>query len=661
MLRKTVVLLLISFSLFGTAIAQRQMEKLGRGTVAVKTGEKSAFISWRLLRTDPVNISFNLYRQVGNSKEIKINEKPLSGATCFTDLKADFSGTNTYIVKSVINGKESGKSDKFKLIAGGKPSQYLSVPLKTPQRYTPGDCSTADLDGDGEYEIIIHMVGIGRDNGSNGLTTPPIIQAYKLNGTMLWEINLGLNIREGAHYTQFLVYDFDGDGKAEMICKTADGSIDGLGKVIGNPAADWRVKTTSGIMDPWAGRQMNRFPGTRPDSANAQRLQSGNLATTDTARRNNFQSRSAQGQRPRGDANPLAGKIVEGPEYMTVFEGSTGRALTTVDYVPERGVEGLWGDKTANRGERYLAGVAYLDGKLPSAVMCRGYYTRATLVAWDWREGKLTKRWMFDSYDGTPGNEKFSGQGNHSLSVADVDQDGFDEIVYGASVIDHNGKGLYSTGFGHGDAMHCSDLDPARPGLEVFQVHEDIRKSSSVAAGHLRDARTGELIWGLPATEDVGRGMCADIDPGHLGYEFWSVASNGLYDTKGVKISDKKPRSCNFAIWWDGDLTRELLDKNYITKWDWENSKDVEIFRADSCTSINGTKATPNLSADLFGDWREEVILSHQNGKELRIFTTTIPTERRFVTLMHDPQYRLAIAWQNVAYNQPPHPGFFLK
>ena len=660
MLKKTVVLLLISFSLLGTAIAQRQMEKLGRGTVAVKTGEKNAFISWRLLGTDPENTSFNLYRQVGNSKEIKLNEKPLSGATCFTDLKADFSGANTYIVKSVINGKESGQEDKFKLLAGGKPSQYLSVPLKTPQRYTPGDCSAADLDGDGEYEIIVHMVGVGRDNGSNGLTTPPIIQAYKLNGTMLWEINLGLNIREGAHYTQFLVYDFDGDGKAEMICKTADGTVDGLGKVIGNPAADWRVKTTSGIMDPWAGRQMNRLPGTRPDSTNAQRLSGANQAITDSARRNNLQSRNVQGQRPRGDANPLAGKIVEGPEYMTVFEGSTGRALTTVDYIPERGVEGLWGDKTANRGERYLAGVAYLDGKLPSAVMCRGYYTRATLVAWDWRDGKLTKRWMFDSYDGTPGNEKFSGQGNHSLSVADVDQDGFDEIVYGACVIDNNGKGLYSTGYGHGDAMHCSDLDPARQGLEVFQVHEDIRKSASVAAGELRDAKTGELIWGLPATEDVGRGMCADIDPRHLGYEFWSVASNGLYNTKGVKISDSKPRSCNFAIWWDGDPIRELLDKNYITKWDWENGKDVEIFRADSCTSINGTKATPNLSADLFGDWREEVILSHQNGKELRIFTTTIPTELRFVTLMHDPQYRLAIAWQNVAYNQPPHPGFFL-
>jgi len=267
---------------------------------------------------------------------------------------------------------------------------------------------------------------------------------------------------------------------------------------------------------------------------------------------------------------------------------------------------------------------------------------------------------MFDSYDGTPGNEAYSGQGNHSVSVADVDQDGCDEIIYGACVIDNNGKGLYSTGYGHGDALHCSDLDPEHPGLEVFQVHEDIRKSAPVAAGEFRDARTGLLLWGLPGTEDVGRGLCADIDPRYLGYECWSSASDGLYSAKGQKITARKPRSCNFAIWWDGDLCRELLDRNHITKWDYENETETELFLADSCTSINGTKATPNLSADLLGDWREEVILSHVNRHELRIFTTTIPTDYRFITLMQDPQYRLSITWQNAGYNQPPHPGFYL-
>jgi len=664
--KKIFFILFLALLCAGSSLAQRQLEKLNRGIVAVKSSEKSAFISWRLLGTDPEKTSFNLYRQTNDLETVRLNEKPLTGATDFVDEKADFSKDNTYIVKALIKGKETGQNEKFTIKAGVKPSQYLSVPLKTPERYFPGDCSAADLDGDGEYEIIVHMTGVGRDNAQNGLTTPPVLQAYKLDGTFLWEINLGKNIREGAHYTQFLVYDFDGDGKAEMICKTADGTKDGIGNVIGDSLADWRVKMTNGNMDPWAGRSVYpqvRIPG---DSTMMRRNPQIDTATVrgvsqnDTSMMRRMPPREGLRQRPRGDVNPLAGKIVEGPEYLTVFEGTTGRALATVNYIPERGERGLWGDQTANRGERYLAGVAYLDGKHPSAVMCRGYYTRATLVAWDWRDGKLSKRWMFDSYDGTPGNDKYSGQGNHSLSVADVDQDGSDEIVYGACVIDNDGKGLYSTGYGHGDAMHCSDLDPERPGLEVFQVHEDVRKAGAVAAGDFRDAKTGETIWGLPATEDVGRGMCADIDPRYPGYECWSVATDGLISAKGVKISDKRPRSCNFAIWWDGDLSRELLDKNYITKWDWLNGSDVEIFRADSCTSINGSKATPNLSADLFGDWREEVILSNINGKELRIFTTIIPTDYRLVTLMHDPQYRLAIAWQNVAYNQPPHPGFYL-
>jgi len=695
MSNKLITCLLLGLSLTAQLPAQRRMEQLNRGVIAVRATEKTAFISWRLLGTDPKHTYFNLYRQTGNGQPVLLNKKPLTTATCFTDNNVDFSQRNTYLVKPLVKGSkgQAAAEGQYCLNAGERVDQYLSIPLRTPDKYTPGDCSVADLDGDGNYEIVVHMVGIGRDNGQNGLTTPPILQAYKLDGTFLWEINLGINIREGAHYTQFLVYDFDGDGKAELICKTADGTKDGVENIIGDPAADWRTKPTDGNMDPWANRPVffrsdnqPRHPG-GPDS-----IQPGMPSSTitmnpaDSAGREAFnraqgyrQSRrngndtviirdgqqrmppnEGRRQRPVTDPNPLAGKIVDGPEYLTVFEGTTGRALATVNYVPGRGALDAWNDTHANRSERYLAGVAYLDGKHPSAVMCRGYYTRATLVAWDWQEGKLTQRWMFDSYDGTPGNDAYSGQGNHSLSVADVDQDGCDEIVYGACCIDHNGKGLYSTGFGHGDALHCSDLDPKRPGLEVFQVHEEMDKAAAVAAGEFRDAKTGKLLWGLPGTSDVGRGMTADIDPRYEGCECWSVGSHGLYSAKGEKITDKQPRSCNFAVWWDGDLSRELLDRNRITKWNYITGTDIELFRADSCTSINGTKATPNLSADLFGDWREEVILSNINGKELRIFTTTIPTDYRFVTLMHDPQYRLSIAWQNVAYNQPPHPGFFL-
>jgi len=648
----TVVLLL---SIWNCPAQTRQMEKLNRGLVAMKTAENTVFIDWRFLGSDQKDLAFNIYRVTGKCAPEKLNAEPLTGATNFLDKTADIKQDLTYSVKPVMNGKEQEAEGHFCIKAGSTPKQYLSIPLRTPDRYTPNDCSVGDLDGDGEYEVVVHMSGVGRDNGQAGVTTVPIFQAYKLDGTFLWEINLGINIREGAHYTQFLVYDFDGDGKAEMICKTADGTVDGIGKRIGD-TTDWRGKTADGIMDPWKGRTM----GFNRSNFNRNAVVTDSMRRVYRAQRDSIQ-KSGQRQKNFSMAG-MVGRILKGPEYLTVFDGKTGKALATENYVPGRGLdENLWGDNHGNRSERYLAGVAYLDGKRPSAVMCRGYYTRATLAAWDWRDGKLTQRWLFDSYDGTPGNNKFSGQGNHSLTVADVDQDGADEIVYGSCVIDNNGKGLYATGYGHGDAMHCSDLDPDRPGLEVFQVHEDMRHGGDVAAGDFRDAKTGKLIWGIPARNgDVGRGMCADLDPRYPGYECWSVASGGLHTAKGVKITENHPRSCNFGIWWDGDLSRELLDRNNIYKWNWLDEKDSLIFRADSCSSNNGTKSTPALSVDLFGDWREEVILRTLDNKELRIFTTTIPTDYRMTTLMHDSQYRLSIAWQNVAYNQPPYPGFFL-
>jgi rhamnogalacturonan endolyase len=639
------LVLILSPSLFaGNA---PQMERLNRGLTAFKTAENQVFVSWRSLGTDPKNTAFNLYRDHGDTPE-KLNKEPLTGATCFLDATAPTGKGLTYFVKPVVKGKERSAEGHFKLKGGQKNAQYLSIPLRTPSQYTPGDCSVGDLDGDGEYEIVVHMTGIGHDNSHAGVTSPPIFQAYKMDGTFLWEINLGINIREGAHYTQFLVYDFDGDGKAEMICKTADGTVDGVGTVIGDPKVDWRIPTKDGNMDAFKNMPGGGVPP-MPDS-----LHEGES-------REQLRQRF-QGMRPEGmgNENPLAGKIMEGPEFLTVFEGATGKALSTVDYLPARGDTGVWGDNKANRSDRYLAGVAYLDGVHPSAVMCRGYYARATLAAWDWKDGKLSLRWFFDSKDNTPGNDAYSGQGNHSVSVADVDRDGFDEIIYGSAVIDHNGKGLYSTGFGHGDAMHCSDLDPTHPGLEIYQVHEDISHGGSVAAGHMRDAATGKLIFGLPAPEDVGRGMCADIDPRSDGFECWSVSSGGLYTCKGQKISNQKPRSCNFGIWWDGTPDRELLDKNVISRWDYSNEKEVVLFKAANCMSINGSKATPNLSADLFGDWREEVIFRTLDNKELRIFSTVIPTDIRLTTLMHDPQYRCAISWQNVAYNQPPYPSYYI-
>jgi rhamnogalacturonan endolyase len=591
---------ILAVSLLASATtAPRQMENLGRGLIAINQGGGSVWIGWRLLGTEPDNITFNLYRRTGSRTTAKLNGTAIAGQTYFVDTKADLTRPNSYYVRPVMNGREQRPGGLFTLAANPPVRQYLSIPLKTPAGYTPNDASVGDLDGDGEFEIVLHQTGQGRDNAQAGITDPPLLQAYRLNGTFMWEISLGKNIREGAHYTQFMVYDLDGDGIAEIVCKTADGTVDGVGRIIGNPGADY----------------VNR------------------------------------------EQNSKEGKVLDGPEFLTVFEGRTGAALATTDYIPPRGNSTDWGDDYGNRVDRFLAGVAYLDGERPSVVMCRGYYTRTVLAAWNWRDGRLTRIWTFDSDDGTPGNDQYREQGNHQLSVGDVDGDGKDEIVYGACVIDHDGKGLYTTGRGHGDALHFSDLDPDRPGLEVFQVHE---RPSDSAAGDFREAATGALIWGLPSARDAGRGMAANIDPRHRGYQCWSAPSDGLYTCKGLKISDRKPSSCNFAVWWDGDLLRELLDRNIINKWNWEDGTETNLLTAEGCTANNGTKATPALSADLFGDWREEVIWRTADNQELRIYTTTIPTQYRLPTLMHDPQYRLAIAWQNVAYNQPPHPGFYL-
>ena len=603
-IRINVSLIILFCLVFSQLYSQRQMEHLDRGVLAVKTTDKQVYIGWRLLATDPDDISFNVYR---NNE--KINESPIRRSTNFLD--ANGFDNADYTIKSVLDGREIDVSKSAKVWH----QNYRSIPLQTPIGCTPNDASVGDLDGDGEYEIVLHQSPRGRDNSRKGSTGPPIFQAYKLDGTLLWEINLGTNIREGAHYTQFMVYDLDGDGKAEFACKTADGTTDGRGKVIGDKNADHRNED---------------------------------------------------------------GYIISGPEFLTIFDGQTGAELATTNYIPPRHpttlnptseqLKDIWGDGYGNRVDRFLACIAYLDGKRPSLVMCRGYYTRSVLAAWNWRDGKLEHLWTFDSDDGLPGNEAYRGQGNHNLSVGDVDDDGRDEIIYGAAVINDDGTGLYSTGWGHGDAMHFSDLDPDHPGLEVFNIQERFDDQGM----NFRDAKTGKALWTVPSVkaaesggdkgEGPGRGNSFDIDPRYRGAESWAAGSGmtGLYSAKGERISDSKPSSCNFAVWWDGDLLREILDKNVISKWNWMTEKLEPLLVADECTSNNGTKSTPALSADLFGDWREEVIWRTKNNTELRIYTTTIPTEHRLVTLMHDPIYRLGIAWQNVAYNQPPHTSFYL-
>ncbi|WP_062322621.1 rhamnogalacturonan lyase [Paenibacillus pabuli] len=585
-------LLVTSLGLGGIPVTQaagaRQMEFLDRGVVAVKTGA-GVFVSWRLLGTEGSNVSFNVYRD-----GTKVNASPITNSTNLQD--ASGTSSSKYTVRAVLSGTEQAASAAANVWGNNDLTVPLSVPAggTTPDgvayTYSANDASAGDLDGDGEYELIVKWdPSNSKDNSQSGYTGEVFIDAYKLNGTRLWRISLGKNIRAGAHYTQFMVYDLDGDGKAEVAMKTADGTKDGTGVIIGDASKDYRNSS---------------------------------------------------------------GYVLSGPEFLTIFNGQTGKTLSTVNYEPARGNVSDWGDNYGNRVDRFLAAIAYLDGERPSLVMARGYYTRTVLVAYNWRNGQLTKQWTFDS--NTSGHSGYAGQGNHNLSVADVDGDGKDEIVYGAMAVDDNGKGLYTTGLHHGDAMHLSDLDPDRAGLEVFQVHE----TASNAGVEFRDARTGQLIWGIPTTKDIGRGMAADIDPRYKGAEVW--ADGGLYTAKGQKIGTTLPSSTNFGIWWDGDLLRELLDSNRIDKWDYANSKTVNLLTASGASSNNGTKSTPNLQADLFGDWREEVVWRTNDSSALRIYTTTAVTDKRIYTLMHDPVYRLGVAWQNVAYNQPPHTGFYL-
>jgi rhamnogalacturonan endolyase len=612
----------------GRAKKRRQMENLSRGVVAVNEDGKKVFVGWRMLGTDAADIAFDVYRET-RGKTVKLNDKPVKDVTFFVDDKADLTQPNSYFVR--VAGKNEPAATKYTLPANPEAKQYLSVPLKTPPGYTPNDASVGDLDGDGDYEIVLHQVGRGRDNSFPGFTTEPVLQAYRLDGTLLWTIDLGKNIREGAHYTQFIVYDLDGDGRAEIACKTADGTIDGKGKIIGDANADWRA----------------------PEGA------------------------FAEISDPRGGAprrQNIAGKILSGPEYLSIFDGETGAELATTKFVPPRHpakldptadeLNAVWGDGTGNRVDRFLAAVAYLDGERPSLIMTRGYYTRSVLAAWDYRDKKISLRWVFDSDAGGAENRKFRGQGNHNLSVGDIDADGRDEIVFGAMVVDDDGKGLYSTGLGHGDAMHLSDLDPDRSGLEVFGIQERFDD----AGAHFRDARTGEILWKKQSVkagddgEGPGRGLALDIDPRRRGFESWvrGAGIDGLFSAKGEKISDRAPDSCNFGVYWDGDTLSELLDRNRISKWNWTKETTEPLFTAADALSNNGTKATPVLSADIFGDWREEVIWRTRDNRELRIYTTVIPTAHRFYTFMHDAQYRLSIAWQNVGYNQPPHTSFFV-
>lgn len=578
-------------------------ERLGRGVVAVRLSADTVLVGWRYLSSDPVNTVYNVYRD-----GVLVTPEPVAVSTQYYD-RNPAARRAVYEVRPLVDGKEILTSSGRFVLPADASCGYLNIPLQSPARqvmpdgtecgYTANDASTADLDGDGEMEIILKWEPTNsKDNSHSGFTGSVFLDAYKLDGTRLWRIDMGKNIRAGAHYTQFMVYDLDGDGKAELVAKTSDGTVDGCGKMIGDSSADYRVGAD-------------------------------------------------------GKKGGRVGYIASGREFLTVFNGETGRAMQTVDYCPPRGRVEDWGDNYANRSERYLAAVAFLDGRHPSVVMCRGYYTRSVLAAYDWDGKQLKQRWVFDTDD-----EKwrsYAGQGNHNLRVADVDGDGCDEITYGSCAIDHDGTGLYNTGFGHGDALHLTVFDPSSESLQVWDCHENKRDGSD-----FRDAATGRVIFQLPSGKDVGRCMAADIDPTNEGVEMWSSASGGIRNIKGeIVCAQPQGLSVNMAVWWDGDLLRELLDRERVSKYDWQTHccHTLQVF--DGCRFNNGTKSNPCLQGDILGDWREEVVVRTEDNTALRIYVSPLPTPYRFHTFLEDRVYRLSIVTQNVAYNQPTQPGFY--
>lgn len=582
---------------------QAGVERLGRGAVAVRTSPDTVMVGWRYLSSDPLRVAFNVYRD-GE----RLTPEPVAVSTQFFDPNASTRAAR-YEVRPVVDGRELPDGRGACVLPADAPCGYLEIPLQQPEAqlmpdgsscsYVANDASAGDVDGDGEMEIVLKWEPTNaKDNSHGGFTGTVFLDAYKMDGRRLWRIDLGRNIRAGAHYTQFMVYDLDGDGSAEVVAKTADGTVDGRGKVIGDPEADYRM----GVGDTLPGRK---------------------------------------------------GYIASGPEFLTVFSGRTGEALQTIDYIPPRGRLDDWGDNYANRSERYLAAVAYLDGRHPSVVMCRGYYTRSVLAAFDWDGRQLKSRWVFDTDSARWAS--YAGQGNHNLRVADVDGDGCDEITYGSCAIDHDGTGLYNTGMGHGDALHLTAFDPSSDRLQVWDCHENRRDGSD-----FRDAATGKVIFQLPSGKDVGRCMAADIDPTNYGVEMWSSASGGIRNIKGEVVCDSpKGLPVNMAVWWDGDLLREMLDHETVSKYDWTARECRPLAKFDGCSFNNGTKSNPCLQGDIVGDWREEVVVRTADSKALRVYVSPLPTAYRFHTFLEDRPYRLSIVTENVAYNQPTQPGFY--
>ncbi|GHH29526.1 hypothetical protein GCM10017774_05650 [Lentzea cavernae] len=707
------------------ASARPRAERLHRGLVAVTTSD-GAYLSWRLLGHEATGATptglkgpdFAVYR---DGKRIAT----VTDSTTYAD-PAPTPGAR-YQVAPVVRGVPLGRSG----VATAWAANHHDLPLSKPAdgvtpagesyTYSANDVSVGDVDGDGRYEYVVKWdPSNSKDVSQVGYTGPVYLDTYRFDGTLLHRIDLGVNIRAGAHYTQFLVHDFDGDGRAELMTKTAPGTRDGRARYVTMPREDVRAgyahtddyrlsaegyrEHLISVFRGWHAHPevvAGRWPATLEQALGLEPRYAYPLSEVDaSALVNHFVDVYAPSRSANNRLRQFAGFIVDGPEYLTVFDGATGRELQTVRYEPGRTDDGLmWGDyamsriEPGNRVDRFLSGVAYLDGQHPSAIFARGYYTRSTVAAYDWNGRRLTKRWLADSgwvpmtnpfrdtphgRDGTsPTHAKLTTQGAHSLSVADVDGDGRQEIVYGGATLDDDGSLKYSsTGvlppgsadpgatarIGHGDALHVTDVDPDRPGLEIHMVHEGAR---SAPFGYtLRDARTGEVLYGAYSGLDTGRGMIGDVRPDVRGLETWASMpsgsdSAGIWSADGRQLETRSPGT-NASIRWAGDLTTQIVNGAQDVTPTVDDWRRGTLLTATGTRTNNGTKGNPSLVADVLGDWREELVVRTQDSSALRFYLSTEPTRHKMYTLMHDRQYRVEVARQQTTYNQPSYPGFYL-
>lgn len=702
-----------------------QFEKLNRGLIAVKA-KTGIFLSWRMM-LDEVS-GYSETGMTGTDYFVYKNGKKLVLITDSTNY-IDTQGTeeDEYCVAPVRDGVEGKLSAAVKAWSTG--TNYFEIPMHIPEggvtpageeySYTVNDMSVGDVDGDGEYEYIVKWDPTNsHDVSIKGYTGRCYIDCYRLDGEILWRLDMGPNIRAGAHYTQFIVYDFDGDGRAEMSVKTApgtrmtiynkDGSIESE-SYITLPTDDVKAGITNEdnyvcsaqdyyehivkMFMGWSDHREVRaghWPATLEECFGIPVKYTYPLCEKDARElADYFMDEYAPARSPRNELRKFEGFIYEGPEYLTMF-GGDGSELETIPFKYTREDDGLmWGDyamkriEPCNRVDRFLSGVAYLDGERPYLIVCRGYYTRMTMTAYDFFTGKHREYFSIDSgyvpmknpfndsphdLNGTdPVYGCLCGQGNHSLSTADVDGDGCQEIIYGAAVIDHDGSVLYSSRgirpdgveakFGHGDAMHVAHIDPDKPGYQIFNVFEG---AASVPYGWaLRDAETGIPYFGEFADCDLGRCMIGDVNPNVRGLQVWVKE---MYDCKGNKLPDKV-LGTNQSIRYAADLTTQITDGvDYIHEKHSgiinDNTHGI-MLKPEGTLTNNGTKGNPCLIADVFGDFREELILRTEDNSAIRIYTNTDITTHKLFTLMHDTMYRTGVAWQNNCYNQPCYTSFY--